>query len=153
MKYQVTCTIDDSLLAPVVELMAPYGRVVVRLVEGAEKTPPVKAANIPTFTDRLKRRAPAFAARGGMGRIIALRLVAKEATVPDMKAAYKQAGISPHGTGANLSKLKRGGYVRHLDKGVWRLTPKGEAALRRLDAGATALPETADAEEHDVAHD
>lgn len=134
MKFQVTCTIDDKLLAPLVELMAPYGRVVVRLIEGQVVSSPPPGA-IPTVLDKRQRRVPAFSPNRGMGRIIALRLVAKEATIPQLKAAYRQAGISPNGTGANLSKLRKNGYVRRVSEGVWRITPKGESAVRRLDAG------------------
>jgi hypothetical protein len=50
-----------------------------------------------------------------------------------LKRAYVEAGLSPDGAGATLSKLQSRGYVRSLGKGEWRLTAKGEAAMKEYE--------------------
>lgn len=152
MRYQVTLQIDESLLEPLIGLMAPYGRISVKLVEGTDGSPPVKRT-LPAvpMVQHAKRRVRAFWPEKGMGRVLALRLVGKQSTVSEIKAAYIASGISPNSVGASLSKLKDKGYVKRLDKGVWRLTPKGESALRRLEGvGEPAeTAETANATDHE----
>lgn len=128
MKYQLTCQVDGNLIGPLTELIAPYGRVSIKLIdEGEPVQPPLL---------KLKRRAPVFIPGKGTGPVTVLRALATSPvplSVREVKAAMTAAGAAPNGSGAVLTKLKRKGYAQWVSDGMWRATPKGEALIKKLD--------------------
>ena len=142
MKYRVSAILDAALMGPVVELLAPYGAVNVKLVEenggpGRRIVPGRVEGAIPSYRSKTGRRVTVFAPNKGMGTIIALRAVAKHASLKEIRAALAAGGLSGNGSGASLSKLRRNGYIRRESEGVWRITAKGESALRRIEGFET----------------
>jgi hypothetical protein len=75
-----------------------------------------------------KRHAP----KPGTGAFLALQIVASGAINPNaaLREAFVKRGLSGDGAGATLSKLQTRGYARNVGKGAWKLTAKGEAALK-----------------------
>jgi predicted transcriptional regulator len=147
MKFQLTCLIDADLIGPLTELIAPYSRVSIKLVEGegpVKMVPPQYKKGGSHALVLNKRRSPPFMPEKGLGTVTVLRAVAKEASVQMIKEALKDQNLEPAGSSATLSKLKHRGYVKHLEKGVWRLTPKGESALRRVEGVKTEAHEVID---------
>lgn len=129
MKFQLTCFVDETLIGPLTELIAPYSRVIVKLAEG-EKPPEDK----PRAALLTRRRTSSFLqpARGGGPLAVLRALVDGKHTVKEVKEALAATGASPNGSGAVLSKFKHQGMVRRVGEGLWEPTPKGEAALRRI---------------------
>jgi hypothetical protein len=75
-----------------------------------------------------KQHAP----RPGTGAFLGLTVVASGVANANemLRRAYREAGLSEDGAGATLSKLQTRGYLRNLGKGQWKLTAKGEAAMK-----------------------
>lgn len=128
MKFQLTCYVDEKLIGPLTELIAPHSRVIVKLIE--DGPPPPRLSQPPS----LRKRPLGITPKRGAGAILGLQVVAsKPAQINTvLKAEFVKIGLAPDGAGATLSKLRARGYLRHGGKGEWALTPKGEAALRRV---------------------
>ena len=142
MKFQLTCLIDADLIGPLTELIAPYSRVTIKLVDG--EAPPAKHIIPASLEQHRKRRFPQLLPAKGTGRIVVLRAVAKQSTLEEIKGALVAAGKAVNGTGASLSKLRIAGFVRREGEGVWRITPKGESALRKHEHVRTEAHEVID---------
>lgn len=143
-KFQLTCQIDGSLIGPLTELIAPYGRVSIKLVEGETVTPlkPARVASLP------KRRSPAFMPTRGTGPIATLKLLSdgKPHSIREIKAVIATTGAAPSGSSAILSKLKQKGLSRWVSDGMWQGTPKGEALVHKLLTGMKEVMEHESAE-------
>lgn len=136
MRFRVTCVVERENMIPLVELMAPYGAVIVKpegVVPGKVET----VGGIGPVVVLKKRRHAAIQPQRGLGSLLTLRTVAKgppHTVNLRLKAAFKDAKLAPNGVGATLSKIGKVGYIRKgAQKGEWVMTPKGENALRRFD--------------------
>lgn len=137
MKFQLTCFVDETLIGSLTELIAPYSRVIVKLVEDGEPTKPLAVkARIAPASALLPRKNSGISPEKGLGALLGLRVVAIGGPQINatLKAEFKKAGLAPDGAGATLSKLRSRGYLRHGAKGEWSLSAKGEAAVRRFSA-------------------
>lgn len=132
MKFRLSCVIDANLIGPLTELIAPYGQVSIKAVE--DGAPPSKPKSVPleAVPRRIIRRSADLLPTKGLGTIAVLRAVSKEMTLPEIKAEMAKINLNPDGSGATLSKLRTRGYVRNPAEAMWRLTPKGETAVRRF---------------------
>jgi hypothetical protein len=71
--------------------------------------------------------------RKGTGAFLGLVVVASGVPAPNkmVREAFLKAGLSANGAAATLSKLGKRGYLRHAGDGEWKLTAKGEEALKK----------------------
>lgn len=147
MKFRVTCFIDDKLLGPVTELMAPYGKLVIVPHVAAEEGDPPRAV-APRLTP-LRRRLQA-PRTGASDRAIFECLVKGPATRRAVHEAFERAGLVGNGASAMLSKFKRRGLARQISSGVWELTPRGLASRKMKASGVTPPPMTGEVENVDA---
>lgn len=143
MKFKLSCVVDAELIGPITELLGPYGPISWRMMEGEGAKVVSKAGTLVKPTP-IKRRTVGFLPQKGLGGLIALRVVA---TLPAgasanevLKQEFEKAGLATDGAGATLSKLRVKGYLRHPGKGIWGMTPKGEAAWRKHEHATPSSP-------------
>lgn len=90
------------------------------------------------IAERPKRKGYELGMRARDGRpngvILMLQVLARNGTLKDIHAAWKEAGfVADGGVGATLSKLKKRGLAKHLGPAKWRITPDGLATLHKFD--------------------
>lgn len=80
-----------------------------------------------------KKRRPEIMPRKGTGAFLGLMVVASGVSKPNtmVREAFLKAGLSANGAAATLSKLGKRGYLRHGGDGEWKLTARGEEALKK----------------------